>query len=97
MGEATNTVGRLFPDWEAAHADDPKPLPERIRVMHRMHGTTAGKTCGNCAHLRHQGMTAGRYLKCSLSVVRRGAATDWRASWLACGKFEQRKGVDEVA
>ena|SRR3990167_2828085 len=93
----TNTVGRLFPEWEAAHQDDPKPLPDRLRMMHRLHGATAGTTCKKCRYLVLQGGVAGRFLKCAESVVTRGPGTDWRARWPACGKYEERTTMEATA
>lgn len=46
-----------------------------------------GATCGQCRHLRAK-QYAGRYLKCAFGPQSNGPATDWRARWPACGKFE---------
>jgi hypothetical protein len=35
---------------------------------------------------------AKTYLKCELGPLSHGAATDWRASWPACGKYEDGEG-----
>lgn len=40
-------------------------------------------TCGGCAHRR-----AGEYPKCALGPVSRGPATDCRAWWPACSRWE---------
>lgn len=65
-----------------------RKLPERIRVMHIWFGTTEGETCKNCKHLiRHR--MGKSWLKCDLTLQTGGSATDWKAGWLACGKFEK--------
>lgn len=48
-----------------------------------------GATCGHCCYL-HRKQFAGVYLKCSLGPQSNGPATDWRARWPACGKFQDR-------
>jgi hypothetical protein len=65
--------------------------PERIRAMWRIHGKAQGCRCGRCAHLVRV-RYANSYLKCGLSVMTSSAATDWRASWPACGAFMAGKG-----
>lgn len=47
-----------------------------------------GATCSGCRHLYAQGGVAGRYLKCELRRNTGGPATDHRARWPACSKFE---------
>lgn len=47
----------------------------------------SGATCGGCRHLRAK-QFSGRYLKCAFGPQSNGPATDWRARWSACGKFE---------
>lgn len=49
-----------------------------------------GVTCSGCAHLFAWGDTAGRYLKCDMRRTTRGSATDHRAGWPACAKYEER-------
>lgn len=46
-----------------------------------------GQACGVCVHL----LRSGRYFKCALrGKPTHGSATDHRAKWPACGKFEVR-------
>jgi hypothetical protein len=54
------------------------------------HGQVDEK-CGDCQHLVKQGYTAGTYYKCSKAGITRGAATDWRCKWVACGLFTKRE------
>jgi hypothetical protein len=46
-----------------------------------------GRRCGNC---RHRNPAAGSrgYPKCMISVITSGAATDCRAWWPACTRYE---------
>ena len=85
-----DTTGGMFPDWYAEQlaAHPELQLPERIRKMHRMYGLSKSHTCGKCKFfLRfHQSTT---WFKCDLTTFTGGAATDWRAKWPACGKWEE--------
>lgn len=47
----------------------------------------AGKTCGDCAHLRGREWTR-TYYKCALMKNTGGPATDTRVSWPACERFQ---------
>jgi hypothetical protein len=51
------------------------------------------KTCKTCVHLRASHNSEGRgnrHLKCDLRKITHGAATDHRAGWPACGRWEAR-------
>lgn len=61
-------------------------LPERIRAMLMVYGYTEGLTCKGCVFLVKRGK-ASLYFKCALTKMTRGAATDWRAGWPACGRW----------
>lgn len=60
------------------------------RVIGKMHAAYGhgepGATCGACAHLVVK-QFAGRYFKCALYGNTASAASDWRKSWPACGRF----------
>ena len=43
--------------------------------------------CGDCVHSFRRGNVA-TYIKCALTKVTCGGATDIRAGWFACEKFE---------
>jgi hypothetical protein len=43
-----------------------------------------GALCRKCSHLYHN----GRFLKCDLRAHTNGAATDHKARWPACAKFQ---------
>lgn len=48
-----------------------------------------GARCGGCRLLRRfEGSTV--WFKCSLTAYTGGAATDWRATLIACGSYTER-------
>lgn len=61
--------------------------------MYVLHGKTPGKTCRGCKHLLRFKQGA-KWFKCSLSKMTSSAATDWRASWPACGKYAEKEGEE---
>lgn len=69
-------------------------LPERIRAMLMVYGYTDGHNCKDCMHLIKRGK-ANSYFKCDLTKMSRGAATDWRAGWPACGKYWNRAEFED--
>ena len=89
----TEETGNPWQEWLAQQSPI-KGLPKRITIMHKMYGISAGHTCGKCALMLRRKFSA-TYLKCSRSTMTRGAATDWRASWPACGLFQQGEGSTE--
>lgn len=48
----------------------------------------AAYRCGDCVHLFRVGGIASHVLKCDLRRRTSGAATDHRAKWPTCGRFE---------
>ena len=46
------------------------------------------KRCGDCDHLYRVEGIASHVLKCELRRNTRGAATDHRARWPSCGRFD---------
>lgn len=75
----------LFQEWQEQHKNDEPRYPERLRVMHNMHGRKAGEMCGTCIHIEKVGHYRHHFLKCKLTVITRGPGTDWRYHWPACG------------
>lgn len=64
--------------------------PKQLQAMQRKFGPgPAGVTCGGCAHFFGK-QYAKTYFKCRIYGNSGGAATDWRKSWPACGKFQER-------
>lgn len=47
-----------------------------------------GATCRTCIQLYAQPGVAGRFLKCAMRRNTSGPATDHRAGWPACAKYE---------
>jgi hypothetical protein len=81
-------------DQPALLPDMPAPVavrPRRHAEMIRLYGESPGCQCAQCRHLiRKRGDHAGHFLKCEFAGVTASAATDWRAKWPACGRFEER-------
>jgi hypothetical protein len=78
--------------WDALKAEAfPKGAAKHrsltVGLMHRLHGETPGRRCGECVHL----VERGRYFKCDLAKVSSSPATDWRKSWPSCGRFGERQ------
>lgn len=68
--------GTLHPDADRnAHRDDGKTLPLR---------------CGTCVHRVILGYHTASYPKCDLTTMAHSAASDCRAWWPACTRYEVR-------
>jgi hypothetical protein len=63
--------------------------PERIQHMHALYGRAPGKNCQSCRFLARQKRGSKTYLKCTQTIITHGYATDWRAGFPACGKYEE--------
>jgi len=59
----------------------------KIEAMHRLFGTTPGKICRGCPHLERRGSAHRTLFKCTVYGISSSEATDWTASWAACGLF----------
>ena len=82
-------TGTLFPDWIQKHNDDLPGLPDRIKVMLNKFGRfSPPQNCKDCRHLRRY-QAGGKWMKCDLTKQTGGSGSDWKASWPACGKFEE--------
>lgn len=57
--------------------------------MLAMYGKTEGKTCRRCVHLLRHRHSKKVFRKCEFSRKSCGSATDWKAGWPACGKYEE--------
>ncbi len=62
---------------------------ERLSKMHLRYGRDADHKCADCHHLRRL-RYANTYLKCEVYGITGSEASDWRAKWTACGKFEAK-------
>ena len=67
---------------------DLDPRPRRIVAMYVMYHKTPGRYCGECKHFLRF-LRGGSWSKCELTQMSASKATDWRARWEACGKFEE--------
>ena len=63
-------------------------LPKSLRQMHAAFGATVDQQCKNCKSFLRLNIHNKTYFKCARYKVTSGPATDWRAGWQACGKFE---------
>jgi hypothetical protein len=71
-------------------ADAIKSSYRKLRLINKMHtayGIYSGNQCGDCAHLLRINYHCKIYYKCELYRVSQCSASDWRKSWIACGKF----------
>jgi hypothetical protein len=61
-------------------------LPKRMKLMLQVYGAgPANEVCGNCDHfIQHK--QSKSWFKCDLTAPG-GPATDWRATWPACGRY----------
>jgi len=57
-----------------------------LGVMHFRHGVDIEHICRDCAHFKTISK-ARDYYKCAHYGNAGGPASDWRASWTACGLF----------
>jgi len=63
----------------------------RLVQMHTLYGQDeGGRPCKGCHHLIRYTPGATTFLKCELAGVTGSEASDWRAKWLACGKYQAR-------
>lgn len=80
-----------YPDW---YRPSRARRVANLRVLQGRHpfGMPLGpkeSRCGTCVHLRRRGTGSRRvYLKCALSKITSGPATDARAKWRGCIKWE---------
>lgn len=70
--------------------------PRRLRDMWQFYGQAEGEvTCSECPQFLRREYHNRNYFKCQKSTITAGPATDWRASWPACGLVYVKNG--EVA
>lgn len=85
------TLFDLFPAPEPkAKLPKSSDRAQKIKTMWALHGKKADATCSRCTHLLRQRYHDKTYLKCDLTEISRGVGSDWRAGWIACGKFETK-------
>jgi hypothetical protein len=66
-----------------------RPLDARLAVMHTLYGRREDQRCKTCRHLLRKAGHARTYLKCELTKITAGPGSDWRAGYVACGKWER--------
>ncbi len=59
-----------------------------IEGMYRLIGQIEGAYCQTCVHLVRREFSK-TYFKCGLTKMTGGPATDWRAKWSACGRYDE--------
>lgn len=64
-----------------------KNTAAKINPMLKIYGHSDGRKCKYCVHFIVKKM-GNKYFKCALRKITNGPATDHRANWPACGKFE---------
>ena len=62
--------------------------------MHKRFGIDWKNTCKDCRHCIKYTPTDRHYYKCELYGVSGSEATDWRLSWMACGKFNEQMDME---
>lgn len=79
------------------YEDDPPPKPVGTSPHHAAMIARYGQGSGFCRDCKHLGghHQSARWFKCRIYSAGRkeghdGPATDWRAKWRACGKWEGR-------
>ena len=69
----------------------------KIDLMHELYGTKEGEICAECEHylrIRHRD---SNYRKCSIYGVTASEASDWKASYPACGLFPNEQPENGVS
>ena len=77
---------------EGEWVDPPVPKQrklQKIHTMRKLYGYRDDRTCRECCYFDRVRHRAKTHFKCSWYGDTRGEATDWRATWKACGKFEE--------
>jgi hypothetical protein len=81
---------RMWQTWRREHPEHAS-LPDRIVAMYALYGLADAARCKSCAHLVREDYHNTTYYKCGLSRTSRGAGTDWRVSWQACGRYSEEE------
>ncbi len=76
-----------YPEWYTPSSERRSASRSVLRGRHPMgfELATGRDTCSTCAHLVRKSV----YLKCAMTKMTSGAATDIRAKWPACVKWEE--------
>lgn len=92
LGPASKPQEATFPAWYTPSKVRKTANMRVLQGRHPMGMRLAEEgTCGSCKNILQTGTRAGgRYLKCDLVPMTHGPATDIRAKWLACEKWESQ-------
>lgn len=89
----------ILPEKEKRERKKARKIPveerefKQIGKMHRIYGVTEGETCKRCTYFIHVRPGQNTYRKCRVFGITGGPATDWKARYPACGKFEAKEKV----
>jgi len=73
---------------------DDKMNGRKIFAMHKRFGTCGAFRCKDCDHLIGGKYHDRQLYKCELYGLSHSEATDWRLSWIACGRFNEQVNTD---
>lgn len=97
-----NSPQMVFPLIEKNYGRPKESPPKEHRYltphekMIAVHGRDKEcRKCRFCAHLERQEYHNKVYFKCLLFGVTRGAGTDWRLKWDACGMIKETGAHEE--
>lgn len=92
MSEKTQNCFDFLDEWAAGKKRDPDVI-NNVNKMVRKFGKSSDptKTCKTCIHLISVQGNSKNYLKCELYGISKCTASDFRAKWQACGKYEAAK------
>ncbi len=62
----------------------------KIDRMHALFGAHQGAACKDCGYYRSYEYRGKKYRKCAIYGITNSEASDWRASYIACGLFPDR-------
>ena len=72
---------------------DKNDAPRKAELAHtqlvKIYGAVEGKMCRECVHFHRLWGNKYSIFKCKLAKDDGTEKTDWRAKWVACGRFEQ--------
>ena len=82
-------MGKELIDWQGKVIGE---LPGKGENPMLVHGRgPEGARCGTCVFLLKGQYHNVTYQKCSLYKLTHGAASDFRAKWPACSKYEKKE------
>jgi len=73
-----------------------KKYIRKIDLMHRQFGVAEGRSCKDCSNFYRRRWNDKTFRKCEVYGGSYSEATDWNASYPACGMFNQTWDGDEI-